>query len=63
VCISRCVGKAECILKDATHALNDQLVLLPSRRCYLMPRAERIVYTYLDLPAVIGYLNQNTKVE
>ncbi len=29
---SRCVGKAECILKEPTHSLCDQLVLLPSDR-------------------------------
>ncbi len=55
---SRCVGKAECILKDPTHPLCDQFVLLHSERRFLMPRAKTNTYKISFVPAVIGYLNQ-----
>ncbi len=55
---SRCVGKAERILKDPTHPLCDQFVLLPSGRLFLMPRAKTNIYKRSFVPAAVGFLNQ-----
>ncbi len=55
---SRCVGKAECILKDPTHPLCDQFVLLPSGRRFLMPRAKTNIYKRSFVPAAVGFLSQ-----
>jgi len=46
------------ILKDPTHPLCDQFVLLPSGRRFLMPRVKTNIYKRSFVPAAIGFIHQ-----